>query len=512
MEFVVCIVSALGFYFILKFAILYIRWRFSPLWKLPGPKRETWMFGQFFTIQKEPFMSPQNRWWKEAGIEIPLIHYCQAAGNHSVFVLDPDIVKQILVAKYGKHPQYKKNLVIIRKILGKGLITLEGTDWQRHRRVCNPSFQPKLIQESLEDAVPVAMKKIISYWKQAESRDIDISKHLSNLTLDVIGKVAFAHEFHALESIRHWAEQTDTTNNGNLMPVSDKLFLSMTDMIRNMPRAILFKMFNLSAFDFSTKKSMTTLNDATDTVINAARKKNEHRNSHSPPSLLQKLFDAKDTKEVTNVSRRLSSEELRDEVKTFILAGHETTSAWCYWAIFSLCKYPDVQEKVYKDVLKHAKDGEINLESIENMEYFNAFTKEVLRMFPPIGMILRHTVEETQLKGTTIPAKTRIMIPIHLLHRHPLYWEDPDSFKPERWLNDEKPYKHSHAYLPFSAGPRNCIGSSFAKMEAKLILAPLVREFHFQLHANQIDTKFTFTTFIIMKAKPDVKVCIRSRR
>merc|ERR1712070_366556 len=106
-------------------------------------------------------------------------------------------------------------------------------------------------------------------------------------------------------------------------------------------------------------------------------------------------------------------------------------------------------------------------------------------MFPPVGMIIRYPREETSFKGRTIPAGTRLMIPIHLLHRHPLHWEDPDSFKPERWLGDKKPYNHSQVYLPFSTGPRRCIGNLFAQMEAKLILVPLIREFQFQLHPSQ---------------------------
>jgi len=453
-------------------------------------------------------MSPHTRWWKEAGIGTPLIHYCQAAGNHSVIVLDPDIAKQVLLAKYGKYPQYEKNLRVLKGFLGKGLLTLEGADWQRHRRICNPAFQPKLIQESLEDAVPALMKKMIAYWKQVENRGIHISNHFFNLTLDIIGKVAFAHEFHALESIKNWAEQSDNNNDDNLSPVKDKMYLSMNNMIQNLPRIVFLKMFNLLELDFSLKKSATMLNDATDIIINAARKKKEFKKSQVPLSLLQRLIDAKDS---TYVNKSLSGVELRDEVKIFLLAGHETTSTWCNWAVFALCKYPDVQEKVYKDILKHAKDGEISLQLIEDMIYFNAFIKEVLRMFPPAGFIVRYPIEETSFKGVTIPAGTRLTIPIHLLHRHPLYWEDPDSFKPERWLKDEKPYSHSHAYLPFSAGPRHCIGKLFAQMEAKLILVPLIREFQFQLHPSQVDTTFTFTSFITMKAKPDVKVCIRSR-
>eukprot|EP00546_Thalassionema_frauenfeldii_P020011 CAMPEP_0178901010 /NCGR_PEP_ID=MMETSP0786-20121207/3780_1 /TAXON_ID=186022 /ORGANISM="Thalassionema frauenfeldii, Strain CCMP 1798" /LENGTH=187 /DNA_ID=CAMNT_0020572055 /DNA_START=257 /DNA_END=817 /DNA_ORIENTATION=+ len=186
-------------------------------------------------------------------------------------VLDPDIVKQILVANYGSNPQFAKNLYMLKRLLGKGLITLEGPDWQRHRRICNPSFQPKIIQKALEDAAPIVVKEVISYWKQAGSRGIDISKHLSNLTLDILGKVAFAHEFHALESIKNWAEQDNSSNGDHLIPVSDKLYSCMNYMFKNLPRIIFLRMFHLTALDFKTKNNMMKMNEATNTVVDIAR-------------------------------------------------------------------------------------------------------------------------------------------------------------------------------------------------------------------------------------------------
>ena len=494
----------------------YLRWRLSPLWSLPGPTRGSFLLGHFMTIQKEPFMAPQKRWWKEAGVETHLIHYCQPLGRHSLIVLNADIVKQILFATYGKKPQYKKNLQGLIPVLGKGLVTLEGEDWQRHRRIVHPSFQQQFVKASLDDIVPSAVQKLISYWKQAKDREINLGPHLSNLTLDIIGKVAFSHDFFALESVKQWAEDSNDGNCDNLTPISDSLINAMNAMFRNTPRRIALTIFNLSMFDIPTKKTRKVMNEAVDDIIFAAREKLKHskipNNSHAPLSLLQRLLDAEDA-DPTNKRKNLTPDELRDEVKTFILAGHETTSTWLYWAIFALIKYPDVQEKVFRDISKQADEGKnITIQDIEEMPYLDAFMKEVLRLYPPAGMIVRSNVDEVFLKGTRIPARTRLVIPIHLLHRHPLYWSDPDTFKPERWLKDSHPCSHGNAYLPFSDGPRNCIGSYFAQMEAKLILAPLLLEFSFLLAPSQANVQFTFTTFITMKAKPDVKICVRSRQ
>ena len=169
---------------------------------------------------------------------------------------------------------------------------------------------------------------------------------------------------------------------------------------------------------------------------------------------------------------------------------------------------------VFQDIAKHApreNTPEITIESIEKMSYFNAFMKEVLRLYPPAGIIIRYNMKEENLKGVKVPAGTKMVIPIHLLHRHPKYWKDPEEFQPERWMGEEHPSSHKHAFMPFSNGPRNCIGYFFAEVEAKLLMAPLIRHFLFRLAPSVRDTNFTFTLSITMKASPGLKITASKR-
>merc|ERR1712071_545474 len=158
------------------------------------------------------------------------------------------------------------------------------------------------------------------------------------------------------------------------------------------------------------------------------------------------------------------------------------------------------------------KSSDISMHSIDKMSYFNAFMKEVLRLYPPVGMIIRYNLKEENLRGVNVPANTRLVIPIHLLHRHPNYWKDPEEFQPERCLGEEHPSSHKHAFMPFSNGPRNCIGSYFAETEAKLLMAPLIRQFSFHLAPSLRDTDFTFSLSITMKTNPGLKIVTRSRK
>ena len=437
-------------------------------------------------------------------------------------VRDADIVKRVLTFN-ARFPKKIMNIAV--NIVGKGLVTFEGgEDWKRHRRIIQPSFQTRFIKESLDSIVPEYAERLVSYWKRSEGREIDISVHLSNCTLDVLGLVAFAHDFRAMDSIKEWSEDEGGHNRKDqIAPVSDKLIQALNSQFRASPFRLLLAILNLSWLDVTANRTKKALNNAVDEVIEKAQSKAERSaqgddtNKVVPNSLLEALFDAKDT-DPTNQTRRkrLDNVELRDEVKTFIVAGHETTSTWCTWCSFCLCKYPDVQQKVYEDIMKHRPSPNdhsfpISLELVNQMPYFNAFMKEVLRFYPPVGLISRSLAGEEIMNGFKIPVGTRITIPIHLIHRHPDYWTNPDEFQPERWLKDQFPASHKNAFLPFGVGPRNCIGENFATFEAKLIMGPLIRSFMFNFAPSLRSAEFTLSAFVTTKPKPDVKICVRSR-
>jgi cytochrome P450 len=358
---------------------------------------------------------------------------------------------------------------------------------------------------------------LLSYWRKVKpGREIDLASHLSALTLDIIGDVAFSHDFQALRTLDNWAED-DSRN--ELDSSSDPMIEALREATIPTPIAVLSVMLKVAWIDkFLNRKSRwvnTILNEAVDNVIREARKKANVDSSTTTdkPSLLQLLFDAKDAEPGTG-RKTLNDLELRDEIKTFLVAGQETTSTWCYWALYALAKYPDVQQRVYDDIVKHSPHGssQIDLESVEKMTYFLAFLSEVLRLYPPLGFVLRHTTRQEEWKGFTIPSNTRLMIPFHLLHRHPDHWSNPLNFTPERWLNKkENDARHKFCYLPFSAGGRNCIGQRFAQIEANLILANTIRAFSVQLAPSLRGKEVNFTAVITMKGKPAVKICIKAR-
>lgn len=465
-------------------------------------------------------MQPHKRWWKAAGYDVKMIHSTSLLGRSSVVILDKEIVKNILTAPAGKGtPRFHRQSDFLRNTLGDGLVTLEGDDWTRHRRILQPAFHANFVKESLNAAVPPKVSKLIRCWSLASEsgREIDAASHLSALTLDIIGEVAFSHEFHGLRVVEEWSKAND--GDIRLAKLDDPFISSLLSSLKPNRMTMILLLLGMAKLDvlinYKHRRMCKMLNQAVDQVIANARQ----TSNTNTKSLLQLMLVAQDPEDSTtrtkNKGRGLNEIELRDETKTFLLAGHETTSTWVYWAIYALAKHPDVQERLYEDIIKHAPSpvAEIELNHVEKMEYLKMFLQEVLRLYPPVGMIVRLNTYPETFAGYEIPAETRLVIPPHLLHRHPHYWDDPETFRPERWLNvtNEERERRRFAFLPFSAGSRNCIGQRFATIEAQLIVAPLIRAFRVQVAPSQRDTDFTFTSFITMKTRPDLNIVVQKR-
>ena len=180
-----------------------------------------------------------------------------------------------------------------------------------------------------------------------------------------------------------------------------------------------------------------------------------------------------------------------------------------------MAKNPDLQERLYQNVQEHAPSTveRIGVEQVGKMEYLAAFLQEVLRLYPPAGYIPRINRFKEILDGVEVPAGTRIGLAPHLLHRHPKYWDDPETFNPDRWINvsDKEAERRRFAYFPFGVGGRNCIGQYFATLEAQMIVAAIARAFRVEIAPSQKETEHTFSTRITMKSKPLLRLKVHER-
>lgn len=185
-------------------------WKFSALNKIPGPIKEmtfrNWLLGVFMQTMRQDFMEPHQRWWKEAGEDTKLLHYSTLFGKQFVMVLDADGIKKVLTAPSREaDPPYPKGFKYLDRIAGEGLISLEGQDWHRHRRIIQPAFSISFVKTALNETAPALVNSLIECWKSNPNSDIDILSHMSAITLDIIGKFAFSYEFNSMKSIQQWS-------------------------------------------------------------------------------------------------------------------------------------------------------------------------------------------------------------------------------------------------------------------------------------------------------------------
>jgi cytochrome P450 len=206
-----------------------------------------------------------------------------------------------------------------------------------------------------------------------------------------------------------------------------------------------------------------------DTAIEARAK----RESSGVPDLLDLLLAGEDPE----TQRKMTVAELRDNLLTFIVAGHETTALTLSWALYLMAFDQDAQDKARAEINSVVQGGVATGADVENLPYVRQVIDEALRLYPPAGMVSRTALAQDELCGREIRPGDTVIVPIYALHRNHLLWEDPDAFRPDRWAGG-KPDRY--AYLPFGDGPRICIGASFAIQEAVIILATLLAQFRFK--------------------------------
>jgi len=445
------------------------------------------LLGQFPRIRAEPFFAPHKGWWKDiVGYDAPLMRYSGLLGTNMLVILDTDLIREILMAPAGKDDCrfFKPTIFFLPALIPQGLVTLEGKEWLKHRRLVQPSFSVSYLKEALDECVPPKVERFVKLWLQAgEKQEIDVISHLAALTLDVIGDVGFSCDCNGLKDLEQWvveAQQKSGTDEIASPKLSDPLISSLEEFTRPDLGRVILALCGLNDLDQyvnpKTIRLVKALNSRVDGIIAAARSldfdnKNNDTSKQTTKSLIQVLMNTKDSDPSSsgdgigrnsNNNAPLSDSELRDELKTFLLAGHETTSTWCHWALFALSKFPDVQEKLYQNVLKEAPsldsvNSRITLEHVEQMDYLHCFLQECLRLYPPVGLTLRLNRYEEKFAGYKIPPQTNLVIPMHLIHRHPKHWSDPETFRPERWSSpsDSAPSgldTKGFTFLPFGAG------------------------------------------------------------
>ena len=370
-------------------------------------------------------------------------------------VSHPDDVKRVLVDN-ARNCQKTRLMQRLGPVLGHGLLLSEGDFWKRQRRLAQPAFHRERLA-GLATAITGLVESALQRWGPlADSGEpFDLAAELTRLTLAITGRVLFS---------------TD------LSDAASEVGLAVTAAIEESNRRALAVLPLPLALPLpSHRRFRSALRVLDRLVFDIIRQRREgHPRAEDVLSLLMETRDA-------DTGEGMSDAQLRDEVMTLVLAGHETTANALAWTFFLLQQHPEAEARLVHEVSSVLGDRVPGFEDLPRLRYTARVLDEALRLYPPAWLLSRTALAEDELGGYAIP-KGAIIAPLpYVLHRHPALWESPEVFDPDRFLPERSGSRPRFAYLPFGGGQRQCIGTGLALMEGQLALAMVARRFRFRL-------------------------------
>ena len=377
--------------------------------------------------------------------------------NVPLYLLNhPDHVEYVLVKNNRNFIKDRAERSGLR-FLGQGLLTSEGDYWRRQRRLAQPAFHRQRISAYGRTMVESAEKMLDVSWRDGETRGIQ--EDMSRLTLEIVSNTLFG------AAISDELEQE----------VGEALGVVMG----RFTGGILFKVPERipTPANLRFRRAVRRLEEIIYGIIRE-RRSAPHADGGD---LLSMLLAARD--EATG--RGMTDKQLRDEVLTIFLAGHETTALNLSWTWHLLAGHPDVEEKLHEELRETLGGRAPGMGDLSALRYADAVVKESTRLYPPVWGFGREALQDCEIGGFRVPKGTQVVMSQWVMHRDERYFENSDIFRPERWLDGSTDGLPKYAYFPFGGGPRLCIGQSFAKMEAVLLLATIAQRFRLRHEPGQ---------------------------
>jgi cytochrome P450 len=349
--------------------------------------------------------------------------FAPARGVYNFVINHPDDIKRVMLSN---HRNYTKGegMDRVKILLGNGIMTSEGEFWRRQRRMMQPAFHRRVIDQ-FSRLVNEINEKFADRWaaKAARGAPLNLTDEVSELTLEIVLTSIFGRDLERLE----------TQAGANPFEVVAK------ETNRDLKFAFRFR---------SLGKLVGEL------IARRRRESGEHFD------LLALLMDARDRE----TDQAMSDKEMIDEVLTLIVAGHETTAAALTWTWYLVSRHPSIAAQLEAEA-DAATARPLGLDAAESLKFTHQVIQEALRLYPPGWLLTRRTLAADELGGFPVAPRTDVFICPYLLHRHPAFWSEPEAFRPERFAGADAAERHRFSYIPFAVGPRHCIGEGLAMFE-----------------------------------------------
>lgn len=381
------------------------------------------------------------RFYQSIAAEYGDIVCYRPAPEPAYLINHPNYIRHVLVDNNRNYTKDTYSNRLFKKVVGEGLLTSEGEPWRKQRRMMQPAFHRTRLAQLDGMIVEVAQSMLDSWQKAYESNQpIDIAREMSALTLTVTTRSLFGVDLG--DEVREVGEIINRAASYLEKPSNPRLVQS--------------------AHEFG---------EIVDRIIRQRK-----QNFKDGGDLLSSMILARDEK-----NGGMDDDQLRHQVMTLMLAGYETTASALTWTWHLLSKNLPVLERLRREVNQTLNGRTPQYSDLDNIPYVGMVLDESLRLFPPAWTLGRRAVNDDVIDGFYIPANTVIAICSYVLHRHPDFWDEPETFNPERFSPENIKKQNKYSYIPFGAGPRQCIGNNFGLMEAALVMACVLQRF--ELHS-----------------------------
>ncbi|XP_051939749.1 cytochrome P450 4V2 [Hippocampus zosterae] len=381
--------------------------------------------------------------------------------------------------------------------LGTGLLTSTGPKWRQRRKMLTPTFHFTILQDFLEVMNEQAEVLVTKLASQAGRGAFNCFNYVTLCALDIICETAMGKKIHAQSNSESEYVQS---------------VYKMSDIISRRQRApwfwpdFTYKYFGEGNMHDSTLKLLHSFTYEVIRERAESLKLEDKSKTRKRRAFLDMLLETKDEDGNT-----MSHPDIQEEVDTFMFRGHDTTAAAMNWALHLLGSHPDVHHKVHRELQEvfGASERMASMEDLKQLKYLECVIKEALRLFPSVPFFARSLREDTKINGYKVPSGTNAIIITYALHRDPRYFPEPEEFRPERFLPENLAGRPPYAYIPFSAGLRNCIGQRFAIMEEKVVLSSILRKFN--VKCSQSREELCPTAGLILRPESGVWIQLEKR-
>jgi cytochrome P450 len=399
---------------------------------------------------------------------------------HSFLINKPEYIEHVLLTNHANYSKSQFLRRMLGPILGDGLLTSEGELWRRQRRIAAPAFHNKRIA-SFVDTFAACTQAMLTRWRTLP-QPFEVTAEMMGLTLDIIARTMLSTDVRGeVEAVRR------------LMEIVVSMRPSVPDLLglpqwlpRRQPAA-----YRRTVAQFEALVAGFLAERRADGIDRG--------------DLLAMLLAARDP----DTGEGMSDKQLRDEILTIFLAGHETTANALAWVWYLLARHPQAEARLHEELDRVLGGRAPAYADIAELKWTRMVIEETLRLYPPAHTIARTALGEDRIGGVRVPAGAFISISMYVTHRNPNLWPQPERFDPERFAPAEVARRHRFAYLPFGGGPRICIGSSFALAEAQVVVAAVAQRYRVRLAPGQVVEPIGLIT---LRPKGGIKMTLEPRR